>query len=196
MSKYYAVKKGRQTGIFMTWAECEQQVKGFKGAMYKSFSSEKEALSYLDDCSLVVDETQGLIAYVDGSYNIKTKEYGYGCVLIEGQSVIEQFNGKGNDIEYASMRNVAGEIIASEMAIRYAIKHGYSFICIYYDYEGIEKWANHIWKANKPGTIAYQRFIEESRQKIHISFIKVLAHSGDMYNDIADTLAKKAVGIS
>ena len=69
-------------------------------------------------------------------------------------------------------------------------------ICIYYDYEGIEKWANHQWQANRPGTKAYQSFIDASRQKIDIRFIKVLAHSGDFYNEMADQLAKKAVGIA
>ena len=39
MAKYYAVKKGRKIGIFSTWEECESMVKGFKGALYKSFSS-------------------------------------------------------------------------------------------------------------------------------------------------------------
>ncbi len=195
MGKFYAVKKGRQTGIFLTWSECEQQVKGFKGALYKSFLTKEEAQNYLEDSIKVIHE-DGLIAYVDGSYNIKTHEYGYGCVIIHGQSILEQFNGKGDSEDYVTMRNVAGEIIGSEMAIRYAIKKGYKFICIYYDYEGIEKWANSKWKANKPGTIAYQRFIQESRQHIEISFIKVLAHSGDIYNDVADKLAKKAVGIA
>lgn len=194
MSKVYAVKKGRITGLFSTWEECEKQVKGYKGALYKSFSNEGDALLYLKDLNKVKSQS-GLIAYVDGSYNIKTKEYGYGCVLLEGQSVIEQLNGKDHHKDYVSMRNVAGEIKGSEVAIRYAIEHGYSFICIYYDYEGIEKWANQQWKANKIGTKAYQQFIVESRQKIQISFMKVLAHSGDMYNDIADQLAKKAVGI-
>ena len=195
MSKFYAVKKGRKTGVFLTWAECEQQVRGFKGAIYKSFSSRDEAMTFLSDQPKVMTG-DGLIAYVDGSYNVKTHEYGFGCVLLYGQNVIEQFNGKGHSEDYVTMRNVAGEIIGSEMAIRYAIKHGYQFICIYYDYEGIEKWANGLWKANKIGTQAYQRFIEESRKSIDISFVKVLAHSGDVYNDVADALAKKAVGIS
>ena len=141
MGKYYAVKKGRQTGIFLTWSDCEQQVKGYKGAIFKSFSTKQEAQEYLDDQPKQING-DGLIAYVDGSYNIKTKEYGYGCVLLYGQSVLEQFNGKGNKEDYVSMRNVAGEIKGSEMAIRYAIEHGYKLICIYYDYEGIEKWAN------------------------------------------------------
>lgn len=195
MSKFYAVKNGRKTGIFLAWEECEKQVKGFKGAIHKSFNTREDAELYLNDKMQSYDNQQGIIAYVDGSYNIKTKEYGYGCVLLEGQSVLEQLYGKDNQEDYITMRNVAGEILGSEVAIRYAIEHGYSLICIYYDYEGIEKWANHHWKANKVGTQKYQKFIDESRQKIEISFIKVLAHSGDMYNEVADLLAKKAVGI-
>lgn len=195
MSKFYAVKKGRQTGIFSTWAECEEQVKGFKGATYKSFQTKEEALNYLEEHPLITQST-GLIAYVDGSFNIKTKEYGYGCILLEGQHILKQLYGKNSLADYVMMRNVAGEILGSEVAIRYAIEHGYKMVCIYYDYEGIEKWANHTWKANKIGTQAYQQFIDRSRQDIEIQFIKVLAHSGDKYNDMADQLAKKAVGIS
>jgi ribonuclease HI len=41
--KYYVVWKGRKTGIFTTWAECEKQVKGFVGAQFKAFGSEAEA---------------------------------------------------------------------------------------------------------------------------------------------------------
>ena len=41
--KYYVVWKGRETGIFTSWAECERQVKGFVAAEYKSFGSLKEA---------------------------------------------------------------------------------------------------------------------------------------------------------
>ena len=41
--KYYTVWKGRQTGVFDTWKEAEEQVKGFETAQYKSFESLKEA---------------------------------------------------------------------------------------------------------------------------------------------------------
>jgi ribonuclease HI len=41
--KFYVVWKGRQTGVFETWAEAEAQVKGFETAQYKSFESKKEA---------------------------------------------------------------------------------------------------------------------------------------------------------
>ena len=43
--KFYVVWKGRKTGIFTSWADCESQVKGFVGAEYKAFGSLKEAES-------------------------------------------------------------------------------------------------------------------------------------------------------
>jgi ribonuclease HI len=43
--KFYVVWKGRKTGIFTSWVECEQQVKGFVGAEFKSFGSRAEAES-------------------------------------------------------------------------------------------------------------------------------------------------------
>ena len=78
----------------------------------------------------------------------------------------------------------------------WALEHGYREITIYYDYEGIEKWADGVWKANKPGTQRYKAFIAEKRNQITITFKKVAAHTGVKYNEMADMLAKKALGIS
>jgi len=41
--KFYVVWKGRRTGVFASWGECEKQVKGFVGAEFKSFGSRAEA---------------------------------------------------------------------------------------------------------------------------------------------------------
>lgn len=43
--KYYVVWKGRETGIFTTWAKCQSLVNGFAGAKYKSFPTLEEAES-------------------------------------------------------------------------------------------------------------------------------------------------------
>lgn len=44
---FYAVKKGRQTGIFRTWEETYDQVHGYPNARYLKFKTEKEALDFL-----------------------------------------------------------------------------------------------------------------------------------------------------
>jgi ribonuclease HI len=49
--KFYAVAKGRKTGIFTSWPEAERQVKGFAGARFKSFKTKEEALAFLKNPS-------------------------------------------------------------------------------------------------------------------------------------------------
>ena len=43
---FYAVKQGRQTGVFKTWDECLKQVKGYSGADYKKFNNLEDAKDY------------------------------------------------------------------------------------------------------------------------------------------------------
>ena len=40
--KYYAVRVGRQTGIFNTWEECKEQVEGFEDAEKRKQQAVKE----------------------------------------------------------------------------------------------------------------------------------------------------------
>ena len=223
--KYYAVREGRNIGVFGTWDECKAQVDGYSGAVYKSFKTLGEAKAFIgitiqdnvdvnsynerNDlkkvehtkelsercgeiyCNLKADEA---IAYVDGSFNIATNEFSYGAVIFyDGKEV--HLNEKFDDEELASMRNVAGEIYGSMAAMQYAVDNGVKKIKIYHDYEGIAKWCQGLWKTNKEGTIAYKRYYDEVSKRIKVEFVKVKGHSGDKYNDLADRLAKEALGI-
>lgn len=50
-------------------------------------------------------------------------------------------------------------------------------------------------ESKKPGTIAYREFCAAAAKHIRFRFVKVKGHSGDKYNDLADRLAKDALGI-
>ena len=41
--KYYVVWNGLNPGIYRSWDDCQAQIKGVKGAVYKSFDSKEEA---------------------------------------------------------------------------------------------------------------------------------------------------------
>lgn len=43
---FYAVARGRRTGVFTKWSECEAQVKGFPGALYKKLPTLEAAQSF------------------------------------------------------------------------------------------------------------------------------------------------------
>lgn len=208
--KYYAVQHGRSTGVFFSWAECQKQVTGFPGAVFKSFTTIEEAEAFVkgavvksvplaglgeNDFHQVFSVEPGvLIAYVDGSYNVADGSFSYGMVLLDG--VTEQcFWQRYEDEELAAMRNVAGEIKGAEAAMRYAVENGFQKLYIYHDYEGIAKWCQGAWKTNKEGTRAYKAYYDSVKDKLEIVFGKVAAHTGDKYNEMADKLAKQALGL-
>ncbi|EOD00004.1 viroplasmin family protein [Caldisalinibacter kiritimatiensis] len=197
-NKVYAVRKGRKTGIFKTWKECKDAVIGYSGAQYKSFDKVEDARLYLKNINhnLHKDISQldnnEMIAYVDGSYDINTKFYSYGVIIFyKGEK--QELYGRAQDKKLVNMRNVAGEITGAKVAINYAIKNKAKILYLYYDYEGIEKWATGSWKTNKEATKEYKKFYNSISGKLQVIFNKVKAHSGNIYNEEADRLAKKAL---
>ncbi len=207
--KIYCIKIGKKTGKFYSWDECKSNVSGFKGAIYKSFTTEEEADIYLSGVQNLQAETvnttntseqefnllETAIAYVDGSYNIATEEFSCGVLILYKEEQVE-ISKKYYDKELSSMRNVSGEVMGATEAIKYCIENKIPNLKIYHDYQGVASWANNEWKTNKEGTRAYKEFCDKSREKLNFSFVKVKAHSGDKYNDIADLLAKKALGLA
>lgn len=192
--KYYAVKNGKQPGIYTTWEECQKQVIGFPNAVFKSFKTEKEAKVYLDGETIEEKSQADCVAYVDGSYDHSILAYGSGVVIFYQQQKYT-FSQMNNRPELVTMRNVAGEIEASMMAMQFALDHHCQHLEICYDYAGIENWCLGTWKANKPGTQAYQKFYQNACQHLQISFRKIKSHSNHALNDEADLLAKRALGI-
>lgn len=202
-NKFYAVKEGRLPGIYMTWEECKAQVNGYSGAVYKSFSSEDQARSFMKDSRESIsknnlnpeDDPDTVMAYVDGSYGGNTDEFSYGMVILDhGREY--KFSEKIVDKELAAMNNVAGEIKGAEAAMKYALDKGFRKIIIYHDYEGIARWCLGEWKASRKGTKDYKAFYDSIKDRLQVQFVKVAGHSGDKYNDMADELAKQALGIA
>ena len=195
-NNFYAVKNGKNPGIYKTWDECRAQVEGFSGALYKGFTTRKEAERYLNGNSAPKEQDlkeADVTIYVDGSFDERSGVYGYGCVVIKKDETVEKYYGAGNNPESVKLRNVAGEMLAAMNAVRYAMRNGYKSVNICYDYSGIEMWATGEWKTNNELTMKYARAMQEWGEKISIMFQKVAAHTGIEYNEAVDQLAKFAV---
>lgn len=80
MTKYYAVARGRQPGIYNTWTEVKKQVDGYNNAKYKLFELEEEATEFINsmkrdmktlDMFMKVEDPKednnSLIVFTDGS---------------------------------------------------------------------------------------------------------------------------------
>lgn len=106
--KFYVVWKGRKTGIYETWAECQAQTNGFEGAIFKSFETMELAQDAFKSSSfdyigknglkteiILSDEERLLIGEpieesiaVDGAWNTGTGVVEYQGVFTKGKKII------------------------------------------------------------------------------------------------------------
>ncbi|WP_277222257.1 ribonuclease H family protein [Peptoniphilus vaginalis] len=190
--KYYAVRIGRNPGIYHTWDECKRETMGFKGASFKKFSTREDAevfINEIEEKKTESAEKDELVVYVDGSYRDSDKSHSYGVYMFNDE---EEYTYSKRFFKDSDMRNVSGEIKGAMRAMEEATKLGKKKIYLHYDYEGIRSWALGFWKTNKEGTIYYKDFYDSIRDKLEVKFIKVEAHTGVKYNELVDKLAKEA----
>lgn len=205
--KYYAVKKGKVTGVFNNWDDCKASVDGFPGAVYKGFATLEEAEEYWGGSltELFGDklETKGkeaelpakdcILVYVDGSYDDSLKKYAFGCVFIKDNGCIYTEFGNGDNPQSLQHRNVTGEMLGAMYAVKVAMLEQAKAIEIRYDYEGIEKWVTGEWRSKTELTQKYATAMRDWSRSIEIKFTKVPAHSNVKYNEVADYLAKRGL---
>lgn len=190
--KYYAVRIGRNPGIYHTWDECKRETMGFKGASFKKFSTCEDAEAFINEIEEDKKESaekDELVVYVDGSYRNSDKSHSYGVYMFNDE---EEYTYSKRFFKDSDMRNVSGEIKGAMRAMEEAAKLGKKKIYLHYDYEGIRSWALGFWKTNKEGTIYYKNFYDSIKDKLEVKFIKVEAHTGVKYNELVDKLAKEA----
>ncbi|SMC88257.1 viroplasmin family protein [Sporomusa malonica] len=196
--KYYGVKVGRKVGVYKTWSECQKQVIGYPGALFKSFLSELEAREYINGVTAAMSTTVTINAndkhtgnhydiYVDGSYDNSKKKYSWGFAVYQGSEVIHTASGIGENAEATATRNVAGELEATMKAVLWAEMQDIDSITIHHDYIGISEWATGKWKTNNTTTQGYACFIRP--YLTWVSFNKVAGHTGIPGNELADKLA-------
>lgn len=207
---YYAVAVGRKTGIYTNWNDCLEQVDKFSNAVYKKFKTKEEANNFLKNYKTTNTQNtkynykdNNIFIFVDGSFNDKTQIAGYGYVIVHNNKVI--FKRAGKTKEFSDMKNVAGELKSVLSCLNYVKNkitlepyNHIKYIHIVYDYTGISNFVNGSFTTKKYGSekyknnfIKYKDFYE--KQGIKIKFIKVKGHSGDTFNDLADTLAKQEI---
>lgn len=194
--RYYAVKKGKITGVFENWDDCKASVEGYPGAEYKGFGSLAEAREYLELVSGDGDDIKDsdtLLVYVDGSYDDTLKKYAFGCVFILPDGRIYTEFGNGDNEQSLQHRNVTGEMLGAMYAVKTAMVSGYKRVELRYDYQGIEKWVTGEWRSKTELTQTYARSMREWGRSIRLFFTKVAAHSNVYYNEMADKLAKRGL---
>jgi ribonuclease HI len=206
--KYYAIRKGVKTGIFLSWDEAKTYVISFPNAEYKSFGTLELAQEYLNPTKeiskeitkeIIKETTKEIISdngrnkiYTDGSCinNIG----GYGYVYVGGKEQEDQsFYGKvpgycTNQVAelyaiYEALKNINNTKIALYTDSKYSIG------CLT---EWYSNWQNNGWKNSKGEDVANKELISSILNLLKdkdVEFFHVYGHKGDFYNEQCDKLA-------
>ena len=118
----YAVARGRNPGIYKTWADCERNVRSFSGSNFKSFRGANrlaDAIAWLELSSLDTtddpDQRDRTFIYTDGSClhnGSPTARAGVGVYYDDGRRISFPLDKK-----YRQTNNVA-ELVAIVFVLR------------------------------------------------------------------------------
>lgn len=147
--KYYVVWKGRKTGIFTSWAECEKQVKGYLGAEFKAFDRRHDAeTAFRSEYTNYKGKPSSSGRWRNASVKPINPSI---CVdaACSGSPGILEYRGVMIDTEkqifhagpYADGTNNVGEFLAIVHALTYLAKHEIE-LPIYSDSENAIAWVN------------------------------------------------------
>lgn len=195
---YYSVFKGFNKGIYRSWKECEREVKGYKGAIYKKFKLEIEAIEFLNNGKLKDDKSDFLKVYTDGSCINNGKEGskgGIGIYFGDGDS-----RNVSKSLEYDKVTNNVAELSALNEALDILVEYDsdtiiytdskYVILCCtsYGRKQSVKNWIDDIPNRDLV-KLVYNKFI--SKENIRLEYVR--GHNNCHGNDMADKLAREGI---
>lgn len=127
--KYYAVLKGRKIGIFTSWKDCEEQIKGFSGALYKSFKTKQEA-----EAALSLSEQafrSSLRQKAKTTSQPETTKISFPDeIILDSVCVDASCRGNPGDVEYRGVCTATRQVIFHKQPMPYGTNNLGEFLAI------------------------------------------------------------------
>ncbi|WP_270384171.1 ribonuclease H family protein [Ligilactobacillus salivarius] len=215
MGKFYAVKKGRKTGIFTTWAECQKQVSGFPKAEFKSFISKQEADDWLKEIKSSNEnrrKSYSVIVYTDGGSrnhgnkkgeHVKKNDKAAWAYLIKYQgSIISDTDGEygstNNRMEIMALKKALLDLKQRELQnekILVVLDSKYVLDAI--TKRWLQSWEKNGWKTSAgTGVKNKELWMEISRLLLefpNLDYQWTKGHANDEGNNLVDELLNKTM---
>lgn len=103
---FYAVRNGRNIGIFKTWNECQKSIYKFKKAQYKKFDTFQEANDYMNNNIVINDDFNDCVnVYTDGCCYNNGKSNSKGSYAIYFDD-----NDERNEAKIINKKNITNNI--------------------------------------------------------------------------------------
>lgn len=203
--KYYAVRKGRQPGIYRTWDECSAQVNGYAGAVYKGFKSLEEAQTFLNRGApekigppsppQAVEHRAQVVVYTDGAALGNPGSGGYGIVMLNAHHR-KEFKG-GFRLTTNNRMEMTAAIVALRMLttrVSVTLYTDSRYLVNSMTKGWVESWRKRGWKKWDKTDAANSDLWEEllgECDKHQVTFEWVRGHHGNIENERCDELSKE-----
>jgi ribonuclease HI len=204
--KWYAVLKGKKPGIYEFWFGkngAKEQIDGFKGAVFKGFSSYEDAKDFMvskNDSGLSCqnsDNKDCIIVYTDGGCINNPGPGGFGAVIIDGEKKTELSGGKrlttNNRMEMKACIEALKYLKTSEKKI---ILHTDSaYIANAVNKGWLSSWIKKNWVKSDGKQVLNSDLWQELYfylKSLNVQIKWVKGHSGIKYNERCDVLANSA----
>lgn len=203
--KYYAVRKGRQPGIYRTWDECSAQVNGYAGAVYKGFKSLEEAQAFLNRGApekigppsppRAVEHRAQVVVYTDGAALGNPGSGGYGIVMLNAHHR-KEFKG-GFRLTTNNRMEMTAAIVALRMLttrVSVTLYTDSRYLVNSMTKGWVESWRKRGWKKWDKTDAANSDLWEEllgECDKHQVTFEWVRGHHGNIENERCDELSKE-----
>ena len=134
----------------------------------------------------------GAIAYVDASYSDTGRFGSIGIVMLTRSDVI-QYSEIPENLEDCALTSTNHELLAAAKAIQMAKERHIKNLIIKHDNNSIAEVAKSHSVTKTSMEEWYKQLVMKHREKMSITFKKVKGHSKEYFNELADTLANKAL---
>lgn len=152
MCKVYAVRSGKQTGIFNTWEECQSATKGYSGAEYKSFKSMADAEQYMRGDAPLSVSLPSVGALLTFTSKLKGDVLKF-TVTLQSKLMTDVVSVETDVSGYPL--SLVSDILPVVTGLYRAKSLGISEVTVVHRNEGIEAWYTGAWSANTDFTRQY-----------------------------------------
>lgn len=212
---FYAVKKGRQPGVYNSWDECSEQVKGYSGAVYKKFKVESDAQAFVsgeanssvktlnatEDQNNIPDvpTNEIVVLYTDGACSGNPGPGGFGYAVVIDD--VLTLKGSGGLISTTNNQMELSAVIEGLKAIpkncSVTVYTDSSYIANAFQKHWIEGWKSRNWIKSDGSAVLnrelWEQLLSAMAKHKEVKFVWVKGHAGNKYNELCDKLAVDAI---
>lgn len=199
---YYVVKRGRSPGLYKSYEQALEKVKGFPHGRMKKIVGYDQAVAYLNKGLALQEfivEADVPRVYIDGSYIQYKNLAGFGYIVEQGGKIIHRNSGIILDSDMLNLHSLGAEVFALLRAMEWGLSNNIDTIHVIYDSVAILDLINNSGRTKAKRSKGKTKFLDiYMRYRKHISVVFKHRKTDELfrhYHRQAHNLSRLTLGV-